>query len=156
MNLFSNCIPKITSTTKLPDILPLFEGDLEFPLTAEANRPLIFREYVDSQREAEREEERNMRKAYLAKFRALLHSIPQDCTTTWKQVKEMLPEQFGKTDLKKVDMMDILIAFEEWSNSVDSTFRQNRNAKIRARHRREVSLQWLTYSVYNAMSFITC
>ena len=123
-----------------------------FEKTTPATRRKIFEEYIDELRQKEKESARELRKVQLVKFKDLLKTLGAKSedeskgaadtiispSTTWKEAQALfLPIISQDENLKDMDMMDALIWFDDYVSTLDSSIRQERQARIRAIRRKE-------------------
>ncbi|KAJ3300642.1 PRP40 pre-mRNA processing factor 40 [Kappamyces sp. JEL0829] len=127
----------VTGSTTYKDMLLLLESHPEFDESDEENRKKIFEAYVEELRTKEKEEERERRKQQLAHFRKLLDSFGLTPGSTWRETHSLLEEHFEGPELKGMDRMDAIVAFEDYIATMDSSLRQARSAKFRAMKRQE-------------------
>ncbi|KAJ3276768.1 PRP40 pre-mRNA processing factor 40 [Terramyces sp. JEL0728] len=126
------------SAAPYKSVLAMAEHDPDFQSTDPANRKPCYLKFIEELRNEEKETAREQRKNNLAKFKQLLQNLPITAVTTWKECQEMYKEAFEQDqELKEMDPMDIIIAFEDYVLTLDSQARQNRNYKIRAIRRQE-------------------
>ncbi|KAJ3262296.1 PRP40 pre-mRNA processing factor 40 [Boothiomyces macroporosus] len=126
------------SNTSYKAVLSMVEHTPEFQSTDPANRKPYYLKFIEELRNDEKEAAREQRKNNLAKFKKLLQNLPITPVTTWKECQELYKEAFEQDpELKEMDPMDIIIAFEDYVLTLDSQARQNRNYKIRAIRRQE-------------------
>jgi pre-mRNA-processing factor 40 len=74
----------------------------------------------------------------LTKFKALLANLNLTPSCTLKEANEIFREKFDQDlELKQMDPMDVLICFEDYIMTLDSQYRQSRNADRKAIFRKE-------------------
>jgi pre-mRNA-processing factor 40 len=129
---------EITGTTPFQKIQEMFEGTVEYDSTEFVNRRIVFQKFREDLRNNEKEMERELRKANVAKFKDILRSLNVSPATTWKECQELVQPYFGRDeDLKKMEKMDMLIAFEDFIITMDSQWRQTRTARLKGERRKE-------------------
>ncbi|PCH44274.1 hypothetical protein WOLCODRAFT_138911 [Wolfiporia cocos MD-104 SS10] len=100
----------------------------------EAERRLIFEEYIAELKQREVQESRAARARSISKIVALFKRLDVDVTTRWRQAHQLVMEsEEWKTDteLQKLPTLDILLAFEDYSRVREREFEeQMRRAQV--------------------------
>ncbi|CCL99684.1 uncharacterized protein FIBRA_01705 [Fibroporia radiculosa] len=100
----------------------------------EAERKLIFEEYVAELKQREVQESRAARSRSVSKIVALFKRLDVDVTTRWRQANQLvLDSEEWKEDpeLQKLPTLDILLAFEDYSRVREREFdEQMRRAQV--------------------------
>ncbi|KAH9839899.1 uncharacterized protein C8Q71DRAFT_744711 [Rhodofomes roseus] len=100
----------------------------------EAERRLIFEEYVAELKQREVQETRAARARSVAKIMALFKRLDVDVTTRWRQAHQLVLESDewkGDAELQTLPTLDILLAFEDYSRVREREFEeQMRRAQV--------------------------
>ncbi|KAJ3516939.1 hypothetical protein NLJ89_g809 [Agrocybe chaxingu] len=100
----------------------------------EAERRLIFEEYVTELKEREVNETRAARARSVAKVVALFKELQVDVTTRWRSAHQLLTESdewISDPELRKLPTLDILLAFEDYSRVREREYEeQMRRAQV--------------------------
>ncbi|TFK39920.1 hypothetical protein BDQ12DRAFT_628985 [Crucibulum laeve] len=100
----------------------------------EAERKLIFEEYVTELKQREVQESRAIRARSVSKVVALFKQLNVDVTTRWKEAHEMVTksEEWDEDpELRKLPTLDILLAFEDYSRVREREYEeQMRRAQV--------------------------
>ncbi|KZT10033.1 uncharacterized protein LAESUDRAFT_722178 [Laetiporus sulphureus 93-53] len=100
----------------------------------EAERRLIFEEYVNELKQREVQESRASRARSVSKIVALYKRLDVDVTTRWRQAHQMVldsDEWKDDPELQKLPTLDILLAFEDYSRVREREFEeQMRRAQV--------------------------
>jgi pre-mRNA-processing factor 40 len=130
----------VLPSTRFRTAQRLFADEPDWNQCPANHRRTVFFQYVDNLKNAQKNAEREVRKANLSKLKQLFTFLEIDHTISWKdaQQKWQAHEMFRSDEnLSKMDPMDILIAFEDWVMTLDSKFRQSRSARLRTVLRRD-------------------
>ncbi|KZT65748.1 hypothetical protein DAEQUDRAFT_768584 [Daedalea quercina L-15889] len=93
----------------------------------EAERRLIFEEYVAELRQREVQETRAARARSVSKVMALFKRLDVDVTTRWRQAHQLVldsDEWRDDDELQKLPTLDILLAFEDYSRVREREFEE--------------------------------
>ncbi|KAF9006017.1 hypothetical protein BDQ17DRAFT_1352580 [Cyathus striatus] len=100
----------------------------------EAERKLIFEEYVAELKNREMQESRAARSRSVSKVVALFKQLDVDVTTRWRQAHAMIldtEEWKADPELRKLPTLDILLAFEDYSRVREREYEeQTRRAQV--------------------------
>ncbi|KAJ3522006.1 hypothetical protein NMY22_g12072 [Coprinellus aureogranulatus] len=100
----------------------------------EAERKLIFEEYVQELKNQEVQETRAARARAVAKVMAMFKELNVDVTTRWRQAHAMLKESDEwrqDTELQTLPSLDVLLAFEDYSRVREREYEeQQRRAAV--------------------------
>ena len=119
----------VSATTRFRTAQLLFQNEKAWAQAT--HRRSIFYDYVDKLKNAQKSQDREIRKSNLLK----LKKVFQECvtlTTSYKD-KPWAQHTLFRSDptLSKMDPMDLLIAFEDYIMALDSEFHRQRNTIIR-------------------------
>jgi pre-mRNA-processing factor 40 len=129
---------EISGTTPFQKIQEMFEGTIEYDSTEFVNRRIVFQKFREELRNNEKEMERELRKLNVSKFKDILRNLNLSPGTTWKECQELVQPRFEEDgNLKKMEKMDMLIAFEDYIITLDNQWRQARTARLKAERRKE-------------------
>lgn len=93
----------------------------------EAERKLIFEEYVAELKQREVQESREIRARSIAKVVTLFKQLEVDVMTRWRQAHNMLRDSHewkNDEELQKLPDLDILLAFEDYSRVKEREFEE--------------------------------
>ncbi|OJA09724.1 hypothetical protein AZE42_08800 [Rhizopogon vesiculosus] len=100
----------------------------------EAERKLIFEEYVAELKQREIQETRAARSRAISKVVSLFKELDVDVLTRWRKAHEMVTESSewkADPELRKLPTLDILLAFEDYSRVKEREFEeQMRRAQV--------------------------
>ncbi|KII87520.1 hypothetical protein PLICRDRAFT_43174 [Plicaturopsis crispa FD-325 SS-3] len=100
----------------------------------EAERKLIFEEYVAELKQREVQESRAARSRSISKVVALFKELNVDVTTRWRKAQELVMESDEwrhDQELQKLPTLDVLLAFEDYSRVREREFEeQMRRAQV--------------------------
>ncbi|KAH9935883.1 uncharacterized protein BXZ73DRAFT_89380 [Epithele typhae] len=106
----------------------------------EAERKLIFEEYVDELKQREVQESRAARSRSIGKIVALFKRLDVDVLTRWRSAYHQVvdsEEWKGDTELQNLPTLDILLAFEDYSRVREREFEEQMRRRQVEKTRRE-------------------
>ncbi|KAI0331462.1 hypothetical protein GY45DRAFT_1404762 [Cubamyces sp. BRFM 1775] len=106
----------------------------------EAERKLIFEEYINELKQREVQESRAARARSISKIVALFKRLDVDVLTRWRQAHQMVleSEEWKEDDeLQKLPTLDILLAFEDYSRVREREFEEQMRRRQIEKTRKE-------------------
>jgi pre-mRNA-processing factor 40 len=137
--LFSET-PEINGFTRFKVAERLFEENPVWTNCLPQNRKNYFFTYVDELKLAQKESNRELRKSNLAKIKNLFGVLSVSAATSWKEFQNLYsthPLFTNDQEFSKMDVFDILVAFEDHILTLDSQFRQERQLRLKEQRRTE-------------------
>ncbi|KIY49463.1 hypothetical protein FISHEDRAFT_41666, partial [Fistulina hepatica ATCC 64428] len=106
----------------------------------EAERKLIFEEYVNELRQREVQEARNSRSRSISKVNQLFKQLGVNVITRWRTAQRMLfdsDEWVNDPELHKLPTLDILLAFEDYARMIEREYEEQSRRQQVEKTRRE-------------------
>lgn len=131
---------ELTGSTRFRTAEKMFDDNPVWTTTLPQNRRNYFFTYIDRLKEKEKKTAYEIQKSNIEKLKKLLNTLNIDHTISFKDAQTAFKAHTlfsSDPQLSKMDLMDILITFQNHVLFLDSKFRQERNAKIQATKRSE-------------------